>query len=81
MEKYGLSFVFSFIKGSAKLRSTDFCLGNNSGILKNLIRVVTQFDEFEKFILSVEERDWRIWTLDWGQESSQKVNVFTQGRK
>lgn len=41
---------------SAKLRSLGFVLVNG-GLLKNLIRVVTQCDEFEKFILPLEEQD------------------------
>lgn len=35
-----------------------------------------QFDEFEKLIQPVEEKDWRIWTL--GQESNQKANVVAR---
>lgn len=49
----------------AKLRSLNFVLVNG-GLLKNLIRVVIQCDESEKFILPLEKRDWRIWALGTG---------------
>lgn len=55
-----------------------FCLGDSGGRPKSFNQMMTHFDEFEEFILSVEERHRRIWT--WGAGLDQKGNVVTRGR-
>lgn len=73
-------FLLRFIKGFVCLtKKFGFCLGDSGDVPKNFNQVMIQFDEFEKFLLSVEERDWRIWTLRAGLY--QKVNVVIHGRK
>lgn len=51
-------FLLRFIKGFVcQTKKFGFCLGGSGDVPKNFNQVMVHFDEFEKFILSMEERD------------------------
>lgn len=52
------SVFIRFIKGFVcQTKKFGFCLSDSGDVPKNFNQVMIHFDEFEKFILSVEERD------------------------